>query len=355
MPVAESTVIWAPRPPHQVSTRSALYEAAHKAQRLLHGDAALAQRYQRVTEFARQLRPSEYHLSNACNIPCQGTPAQTDPYELDHFLARETTERQINSALVIGGEPALFLDRLRVFARHMRYLSVSSNGLKRLPMAGFENVAIRLPLSEQALTHYRGDPRVVISYALREDALHAMEPTVHRIAANGNVLNFSFYSQYGAAGPAAQHRRDALLAEALRMQALYPQAVLGHPYSISAMITGATHWDSFGYHNCPSISRDHPAHAARRLNANPPLAYFNTWAADLKTVKFCSTTGRCNGCRDSQAVARWLLVSMHHFTDSRDQLATWVDLAESHWSQYCWSPYHRTRTRTASRRQTSTT
>ena len=77
------------------------------------------------------------------------------------------------------------------------------------------------------------------------------------------------------------------------------------------------------------------------LNGNPILPVFNTWSADLQTVKFCCTSGHCDGCRDSQAVFSWLLVSLERFLESRDSLRTWVEIAESYWSQFYWSPYHR--------------
>ena len=71
------------------------------------------------------------------------------------------------------------------------------------------------------------------------------------------------------------------------------------------------------------------------------LPFFNTWAADKSTVKFCCTSGHCTGCRDSQAVFSWLLVNRDQFLDSAGSLLTWVELAESYWKQFIWSPYHR--------------
>jgi hypothetical protein len=36
----------------------------------------------------------------------------------------------------------------------------------------------------------------------------------------------------------------------------------------------------------------------------------------------------------------WLLVNMHRFLGDRDQLNTWVTLAENFYRQYYWSGYH---------------
>ncbi len=63
------------------------------------------------------------------------------------------------------------------------------------------------------------------------------------------------------------------------------------------------------------------------------------YAPDLTTIHFCCTSGHCEGCRDSQAVQTWLLVSVRHFLQSKQGLQTWVELAENYWRQFVWSPY----------------
>jgi hypothetical protein len=136
--------------------------------------------------------------------------------------------------------------------------------------------------------------------------------------------------------------RQKLIDEMLRVRALYPGTVVSHPYFIETIVTGKSHWDSLGYLTCPSIRRDNPAHGSRVSNGNPVMQLFNTFSADMKSVTFCCTSGRCDGCRDSQAMGTWLLVNMHRFTGDIGQLRTWVELAESWWQQFCWSPYHRT-------------
>lgn len=283
---------------------------------------------------------------------------------LDQFLKQETQARRINSALVIGGEPALFLDRLAVFQSNMKYLTVSSNGYEKIPLSGFENMTVGItlfgggPLDDElraikpngkrftglfdcALDNYRDDPRVGFVYAITEDGIEYIEETVKRIHENGNILNFNFYSKYGQDDPSVQMHREDLLAEALRVKKLYPETVVSHPYYINTMISGESHWGKFGYENCPSISVDHPAHRNRINSGNPYLPLFNTWSADLKTLKFCCTSGHCNGCRDSQAVFSWLLVNLSHFLGNQDSLLTWIEVAESYWRQFYWSPYHR--------------
>ena len=342
---------------------------------LLATDEALAQRFHRVVSYQKRLRVSEYHLTNACNIRCKGcwffeagldkvSREATELGEIDAFVRKEAVERKINLALVIGGEPALFPQRLAVYVKHMRHVTISSNGLRRLPMEGFEDVCIGVSvwgggpqddelraikpggrqfegLFETSLDNYRDDRRALFVYAVCESGIEHVEPTVRRIRDNGNPVIFNFYSDYSSDSPIASSAARELTHELLRVRSLYPDTVISHPYYIETMISGRSHWDTFGYDTCPSISRDHPAHEQRLANGNPVLPLFNTFSADLKSVTFCCTSGRCDGCRDSQAMGTWLLVNMHRFACSIGHLRTWVELAESWWAQFCWSPYHR--------------
>lgn len=348
-------------------------ETIKKIKQYLELDSDLKNRFNSVSEYSKKIRVSEYHLTNACNIRCTGcwfyeydhdkeTAEEKNIGALFNFLEKETKDRKINSVLVIGGEPALFLNRLSVYKQKMRNLTVSSNGLEKIPFKGFEDVAIGLtlfgggPLDDElraikpsgrrfsglfdkALENYKDDKRAVFVYAITEDGIQYIEDTVRKIYLNGNLVNFNFYSKYGTNDPTSIIDREKLLQEALRVKEKYPNTVLSHPYYIRTMISGESHWGSFGYQNCPSISFDHPAHHARLSNGMPSLPLFNTWSADLKTIKFCCTSGHCNGCRDSQAVFSWLLVNMSEFLFDKQQLETWVEIAESYWSQFYWSPY----------------
>ncbi|HAE48949.1 MAG: radical SAM protein [Tistrella sp.] len=363
--------------------RNVTRERMQRLEALLDGEDELRDRLQAVLRFSRKIRVSEYHLTNACNIRCKGcwffeyghdtaTREAKDAEALEAFLIKETKERRVNAALVIGGEPTLFPDRLRLYVKHMPYVTISSNGLRRLPMEGFENVAIGLtlfgggPMDDQlrgikpsgrtfsglfetALGNYRDDPRAGFIYALTETGIEHIEETVVRIRDNGNRVNFNFYSAYDAEDPTALARQEELLEEALRVRAKYPDTVVSTPYYIRTMITGRSHFGRFGYDVCPSLSQDHAGHADRLVNGNPVLPFFNTWAADLKTVKFCCTSGHCNGCRDSQAVISWMVVSMDRFLTDKVMLETWVEMAESYWKQFIWGPFHWTKD--AGRRQ----
>jgi len=335
-------------------------------------DVSLYHRFKAVKSFGRTVRTSEYHVTNACNIRCKGCWFFENEFEkkskenksqddLDAFVRSEVA-RGINSALLIGGEPTLFVRRIQTYVEHMKYVSVSTNGLAPLPYAGFENVQVFISLFgggslddelraikpgggrftglfDQALKHYRYDERATFVYAITEAGIEHIEETVRKIKDNGNKVSFNFYSHYDQDDPLKMEYEERLLAEALRVKENYPATVLSTPYYIRAIITGKSHWDSFSYENCPSISVDHPAHEDRLRNGNRALPLFNTYAPDLKTVNFCCTSGSCGDCRDSQALYSWLLVSSQHFMDTYENAKAWVELAESYWQQHVWSPF----------------
>ena len=337
---------------------------------ILDGDHRYLERWLRLKKLMRKIRISEYHVTNACNLRCKGcwffeydfdkrTRDAKDLEALNVFLRNERA-RGINTAIVIGGEPTLFPHRIAAFVDHMDYVSVATNGLRKLPTQGFERVTLLVALFggsrlddelraikpggrrftgllDESLKNYKQDPRAFFLFAITEDGIDQIEEAVKRIEDNGNRLHFSFYSRYDSNDPLRVENGKKLLDTALRVKQLYPNTVASHPYYIKTMITGWSHWAEFGYRVCPSISVDHPAHAVRLANGHPVLPSFNAWAADLKTINFCCTSGHCDGCRDSHAVFSWLLTNAQKFRESKQLLKTWIEISESFWSQYIWA------------------
>ena len=271
-------------------------------------------------------------------------------------------------AILNGGEPSLFLDRVRVCVDEFPYVWLATNGLAPIPRDGLENVAISSTvfgggnlddkirgirpgggrmtgLFEKALANYCDDERVFFVYALSLDSTPVLERVVERIRNNGNRVLLSYYTPYakrpagGAAEDDSHSRRiQALLEVAVTVAARHPDTVLSHPYYIRTLIQGTSHWAPFGYDVCPSISVDYPGNEARLRNGNPTLPLFNAVAPDLKTVNMCGVSGDCDGCRDSHAVMSWLMVSMKDFTATA-HFQTWVEISDSFWRQFRFSPY----------------
>ncbi|MFJ8687788.1 4Fe-4S cluster-binding domain-containing protein [Micromonospora wenchangensis] len=351
-------------------------EAKVRLASLLADRPDLAARLQVVRDMGRRVSATEVHLTTTCNIRCKGcwyfeggfdaaVPETSDPALISRFVD-SLVARGVTQATLIGGEPTLVLPRVVPFVERLPYVTISTNGIRPLPMSGFEHVAVAISLFgggplddalrgyrvngssfsglfETALGHYRDDPRVIFVYALSEEGLEYVEPTVRAIQDNGNQVTFNFYSAHGSDHALRIENEQRTLAEALRVKQAYPETVVCHPYFIESLITGRTHWDGqFGYDVCPSISVDHPDHAERIRNGNPVLDGFAVYGADYQTLQFCCTSGNCADCRDSQGVYSWLLVSMNRFLDDTGRLETWLELAESYWRQWYWAQRHHT-------------
>jgi hypothetical protein len=354
-------------------TRPRPYTLAERAMlELLDGDASYLERFRAVASLSRKVRSSEYLLTNACNIRCTGcwffehdfdksTKELKSAAEVKAFAKREK-ERGITYSIIIGGEPTLIPDRVAAFVEVMDYVTISTNGLKKLPQEGFERVAVQISLFgggkldddlraikpggarftglfDQALRNYEGDPRACFVYAITEDGIEHIEPTIRRIHENGNRVSINFYSKYNKDEPLRMQNAPRLLEAVLRAKEAYPDTLLSHPYFLRTIVSGKSHWGEFGYDVCPSLSVDHPAHEARLANGNPVLPKFNAWAADCKTLNTCCTSGHCEDCRDSQAVLSWILVSLDRFRDDGQMLKTWIEISESYWKQFVWSPF----------------
>jgi MoaA/NifB/PqqE/SkfB family radical SAM enzyme len=344
--------------------------------RALADDPALNERFNRLRDIGRRVRSSEYHLTNACNIRCQGCwffefnfdQRTKEPSDIKVWrrFAAEQVERGITSALLIGGEPTLYPDRIAAFVDAMEFVTISSNGLAEFPRAGFENVAVALTLFggvglddkmraikpngarfaglfDRALLNFKDDPRATFIYAIDPTATDVIDETIRRIADNGNLVSFNYYSDYRSDDPLRHEGEERLLDAALHAADRYPEAVVSHPYYIRTLLTGRTEWGEFGYDVCPSISVDHPAHEERLRNGNPVLPGFNVYAADTREITYCCTSGHCETCRDSQAVHSWLMANVRRFLRMDDGLRLWIEFSESYWKQFVWSELHPSR------------
>lgn len=104
---------------------------------------SLHARFMALRSFGTQVRIREYHLTNACNIRCkgcwffsyghdQGRREEKSLAAWEAFAAQQRQDR-VNTALLIGGEPTLFLERIYAFVKAMRHVTISTNGLRKLP------------------------------------------------------------------------------------------------------------------------------------------------------------------------------------------------------------------------------
>ena len=336
-------------------------------------DEQLKARFRKALRFSGSVRSSEYHLTNACNLRCKGcwyfefgfdqiemssSRAEQDR-AMDDLIERELA-RGINTVLLIGGEPTLYPKRVARFVEKFDNVTISTNGMKALPVEGFENVTIGISIFgglqadaelrgitpsgrlitdtiERAFDNYAHDDRAGFIYAVSDRHVDQVRPFVAYAAERGKRLHFNYYRDYS--NPQPTQSELELLDVLLEARSAFPDTVASHPYFIHTMITGKSHWGAFGFDECPSVSVDFPGNAGRLAGKAPNLPLFNTVAADFKTVERCCTSGQCETCRDSQAMMSWLMVNLNHFRKN-GLLQVWVEIVESFWSQFTWSPYH---------------
>ena len=348
---------------------------------LSEGNPALAMRVTSLLGFIHELRTALLTITNLCNLRCDGCwffgqGMDKDSHELRDLdevraHARRLRKGGVTHVLLLGGEPGLALDKVRVLAQEIPFVTVVTNGTIEIPLEGLENINVAVSLwgglpiddalrghnpkgktltglAEKAFGFYKDDPRAIFIYTVSESGIEYVEETVRRIIENGNIVNPAFYSSYDP----KDRRMDPavgehLIDELVRVKGLYPDGVVGQRTYYETLVRRQAPWgDRWGYDVCPSISVDYPDNAARLKNGNPYLTGFNAYRAD-NSVQMCCTSGACGECADSQAIWSWLLVSLDRFVDSVEHLELWASLAEDFLSQFYWSPYHPQRRRAA--------
>ncbi len=109
-------------------------------------------RYDRISRL--NIRSSIYDLTNKCNLRCKGCfffssgehhlDEETDIRKWETFVDKEK-ERGVNLAILIGGEPTLFLDRVEAFY-HRIPSYCATNGLIKIPRDRFPDMMVGISL-----------------------------------------------------------------------------------------------------------------------------------------------------------------------------------------------------------------
>jgi len=345
---------------------------ANKTDRLFGGDSELEARFKHLISFSSDKRTTLMHITNNCNLRCKDCWFFVEKFdqrtseirEIERWQAFAEKEalRGATVGLLIGGEPTLYPNRIAAIHSAIPYITVSSNGEIPLSKTDFPDVTVALTLFggylsddrirairsngkrfsglfQKVLDNYRYDHRAGFVYAVNYDAIDEIEETVKRIQDNGLRLLFNFYRNFSQHEVETEDQEMALLERVLKIKQKYPEVVSSTPHMLETMFVGKTHWGKFGYKTCPSISSDYPGAKERMANGHPTLPGFNAYTADHQ-VTLCCTGGDCTTCRDSQAISSWILSNMRKYMKNPELMRTWVESAESYWSQFIWSPWH---------------
>ena len=313
------------------------------------GDPFL-QRLWSAVRAAGPIRSISLDVTHACNIRCAGCYFFAEGMDrrrqgdIDAFISREVS-RGTNFVTVVGGEPSLVLDRLKKLYDAFR-LSVATNGLRRIPHQGFEELPIgvsvwgdhttdrelrgggRVDVFAKALRNYRDDPRAFWYYTVAPGHAHEVEDVVSRCVQNGNRVLFNFYGDLEQRGGDLDHGRGfAGVRNAIdRMIQRYPGEILMTSRLAEIVSTGRLFDERWGHEVCTSISPDHPANRERIRNGKTYSPHFRAYNADLETTRRCCTgvDRDCGSCFDTWQHFSWVMLNLRKHLGSRREFTQWL-------------------------------
>ncbi len=190
--------------------------------------------HQHLRQEVLPLRPSQYDISDTCNLFCEGClffagsdhagrRAADDLEAVDRFFAGEAA-RGVNYAEVAGAEPSLVEDKLVIMTRHIPHGVIYTNGTKKLTAEITHRLQISLwglPKQSEKLRgadvvakqvkNYRDDPRAIFVFTVTGDNVATIPDIVRFCADEGMRLSFNHYSpteSYLARLPAPAGARD---------------------------------------------------------------------------------------------------------------------------------------------------
>ncbi len=315
-------------------------------------DPILHQMYQQIRERG-PLKSISLDLTHRCNIRCKGCyyfEEDMDKYPsegndvFEQFILSEKT-RGTNFITIVGGEPSMALGRLRKLYLHFK-LSVATNGLKKIPNEGLENLPIgvavwgdpdtdrylrgndKIDIFAKALRHYKNDERAFFYYTVTPGNVDQIEGVVRRCIDNGNRVLFNYYSDLAALGGTFDHRIgfEAVSIEINRMITRFPGKILMTPYFNKVIATGRLYDMDWGYEVCTNLSTNLQKNHARLANGFPYNPHFRAYYADFKTTRRCCTgeCRDCSSCYDTWEHFSWVMVNLRKHLGSKEEFANWL-------------------------------
>jgi MoaA/NifB/PqqE/SkfB family radical SAM enzyme len=319
------------------------------------------ERYKRISKL--NIRSSIYDVTNKCNLRCKGcfffssdehkkSPDEPDIRKWEEFVEREKA-RGVNLAILIGGEPTLFLDRVEAFyTRIPTYCA--TNGIIKIPRKRFPDMMVGISLwgdeeDEKTLrgrdtfsisrNNYEGDPYTYYLYTITPKQIGRIERIIKKIADAGLKVHMQLLSNdEGVDGFSwKQGELSDLRKEMDEMLDKYPRTVISSKYYHEIITTGTMLGRPFGWSECPSVTKP--------LDTRTPqpkrLVEFIRWAADLTTMHRCCTseTRDCSTCKDGAAHMSWVMVNKRaHMRSARD-LQNWIEVYEMFAKLYKFIPW----------------
>jgi MoaA/NifB/PqqE/SkfB family radical SAM enzyme len=319
------------------------------------------ERYKRISHL--NIRSSIYDVTNQCNLRCRGcfffssdehkaAPEEMDIRKWEAFVDSEKA-RGVNLAILIGGEPTLYLDRVAAFYKRLPTYC-ATNGLIKVPRDRFPDMMVGISLwgdeeDEKVLRgkdtfaisskNYAGDPYTYYLYTITPKQVGRIESIIRRIADAGLKVHLQLLSN--DEGVEGFSWTDELLRDIRDemdiMLDRYPNTVISSKYYHEIITTGQMLGRSFGWNECPSVTEP----MDRRKPQPKRLIRFIRWAADLHTMHRCCTsaTRDCSICKDGAAHMSWVMVNKRAHLRSAKDLQGWIEVYEMFAKLYRFIPW----------------
>jgi len=320
------------------------------------------ERYKKISKL--NMRSSIYDVTNKCNLRCQGCfffssdeqkvgREQTDLGAWEAFVAKEA-DRGVNLAILIGGEPTLYLDRVAAFYERMPTYC-ATNGLIKVPRDRFPDMMVGISLWGDAETetrlrgkdvfslaakNYEGDDYVYFLYTVTPQQLGGqIHRNVERIRDIGLKVHLQLLSNdEGADGYDWTPETLAAVRDELDdVLDTYPDTVISSKYYHQVLTTGRMLDREWGWMECPSVSTTHDDRDPQPRR----LINFIRWASDLESSHRCCTsaTRDCTKCHDGAANMSWVMVNKRAHMNSREDFLNWLEVFEMFAKLYRFIPW----------------
>jgi MoaA/NifB/PqqE/SkfB family radical SAM enzyme len=317
------------------------------------------ERYKAVSKL--NIRSSIYDVTNKCNLRCKGcfffssdehkaAAEEMDIKKWEAFIDKEM-DRGVNLAILIGGEPTLYLDRVEAFYKRLPTFC-ATNGLIKIPRDRFADLMLGISLwgdeaDEKILRgkdtfsisskNYEGDPNVYYLYTLTPKQVGKIELIIKKIRETGLKVHLQLLSNdEGVDGFSWEPEQlEAIRVEMDDMLDRYPETVISSKYYHEIITTGKMLGRSFGWNECPSVTQP--------LDNRDPqpkrLIEFIRWASDLNTMHRCCTseTRDCASCKDAHM--SWVMVNKRAHIRTTKDLQNWIEVYEMFAKLYQFIPW----------------
>ena len=305
-----------------------------------------------IVKRAGTLRSVVLDLTHVCNIRCQGcyffnenmdeSKAPEDETEFDAFIASQL-ERKTNFVTAVGGEPSLMISRLKKLYDHF-YVSTATNGLRKIPVEGFENLGIgvsvwgdhetdtklrgggKVDVFAKGLENYKNDRRAIWYYTTTPGNAHEIEAVTEQCVANGNFVAFNYYGDLKDVGGFCAGSFERVRREVDRMIDRFPSWILTSTYVNEVTTTNTLLGQHWGYDVCCTITPDNPVNRERVRNGNPFNPHFRAYNADLKTTRRCCVgiETDCAKCYNVYARFSWIMTNLERHLSTKKDFTNWL-------------------------------